>query len=86
MPPPPAAEDARASSSASRPDAALTDQRARQGARSLSPDQWIAQIRALRTEARMTEAAIALAEFRGAFGDADTRLPEDLRAWAKTVR
>ena len=52
----------------------------------MSADEWIAQIRTLRNEARMTEAERALVDFRAAFGDADARLPKDLRAWAKTVR
>ena len=80
------AADARTSAAASRPDAPFADQRAKKAARTMSADEWIAQIRTLRNEARMTEAERALVDFRAAFGDADARLPKDLRAWAKTVR
>ena len=48
-------------------------------------DEWIARIRTLRSDARLSEAMRALADFRAAFSDADARLPEDLRDWAKTV-
>lgn len=83
---PAAAADARAAAATSRPDAALADQRARQAIRTLTSDEWIAQIRTLRNDGRMAEAAHALTDFRAAFSDADARLPEDLRAWAKTIR
>ena len=49
-------------------------------------DEWIARIRPLRNDGRIMEAAHALTDFRAAFIDADSRLPGDLRAWAKTVR
>ena len=48
-------------------------------------DEWIARIRTLRSDARPSEAMRALADFRAAFSDADARLPEDLRDWAKAV-
>lgn len=44
--------------------------------------EWIARIRALRNEGKLPEATQELARFRAAFGDADARLPEDLRSWA----
>lgn len=49
-------------------------------------DEWIARIRTLRSDARPSEAMRALADFRAAFSDADARLPQDLRDWAKTVQ
>jgi len=48
-------------------------------------DEWFALIRRLRSENRVPDAIRALADFRAAFSDADARLPEDLRDWAKTV-
>jgi len=48
-------------------------------------DEWFALIRKLRSENRVPDAIRALADFRAAFSDADARLPEDLRDWAKTV-
>jgi Meckel syndrome type 1 protein len=83
---PAAATDASAAAVTSPPVGALSDQRAKQAARTSGADEWIAQIRTLRSDGRMTEAAGALKAFRAAFNDADTRLPEDLREWAKTVR
>jgi len=83
---PAAAADASAAAVTSPPVGALTDQRAKQAARTSGADEWIAQIRTLRSDGRMTEAAGALKAFRAAFNDADRRLPEDLREWAKTVR
>jgi len=83
---PEAAADASAAAVASRPVGALADQRAKQAARTSSADEWIAQIRTLRSDGRMAEAAGALKDFRAAFNDADRQLPEDLREWAKTVR
>jgi len=50
------------------------------------PAEWIARIRALRAEGRTEEAAQELARFRAAFGDADARLPADLRPWADSLR
>jgi len=83
---PAAATDASAAAVTSPPVGALTDQRAKQAARTSGADEWIAQIRTLRSDGRMEEAAGALKAFRAAFNDADRRLPEDLREWAKTVR
>ena len=46
---------------------------------------WITQIRDLRTQGKVFEAAQALARFREAFSDADERLPPDLRTWAASA-
>lgn len=51
-----------------------------------NPAQWIERIRTLRRDGREQEAQAALREFRAAYADADTRLPEELRAWAATVK
>lgn len=51
-----------------------------------TPADWIARIRALRSAGNDAEAARELARFREAYADADTRLPEDLRAWAAARR
>ena len=48
-------------------------------------DDDLRDIRRLRNEGRDADAALALAAFRAAYADADTRLPEDLRAWARSV-
>ena len=48
--------------------------------------EWIERIRALVTEGKLTEAAQALTAFRGAYVDADARLPAELQAWAATVK
>jgi Meckel syndrome type 1 protein len=82
---PAAAANASRSEAAPRPDAMPADQRARQGTRTPSADEWIARIRTFRNDGRSADAARALTEFRAQFGDADTRLPDDLREWAKTV-
>jgi hypothetical protein len=81
--PPPAAS---APAIVARPDAGMADRSEPQAARPQNVEEWIAQIRTLRDEARTAEALRALAGFRAAFSDADARLPEDLREWAKTVR
>jgi hypothetical protein len=50
-----------------------------------SPDDYIREIHRLRAEGRDADAATALAAFRAAYTDADERLPDDLRAWARSV-
>lgn len=55
-------------------------------AEQLTPDAWIARIRALRAEGQQAEAMRELARFRDAFPDADARLPADLRAWVDQRR
>jgi hypothetical protein len=50
-----------------------------------SPDDYLRDIRRLRAEGRDADAALALAAFRAAYADADARLPESLREWARTV-
>jgi ribosomal protein L19E len=52
----------------------------------MSPAQWIERIRTLRRDGREQDAQVALREFRAAYADADARLPEELRAWAATVK
>jgi len=52
----------------------------------LSAEDFIARIHALRERGAQDEALRELARFRAAYPDADTRLPADLREWAKTVR
>ena len=79
--PPPAAA-ARMMAAPARP--ALPDARADGGA-ALSADDWIARIRALRERGAQDDALRELARFRDAFADADARLPDDLRAWAKPL-
>jgi hypothetical protein len=68
------------------PDAMKSNRQEGAPARPLTADEWIARIRTLRSEDRLPDAMRALADFRTAFRDADARLPEDLRDWAKTVR
>lgn len=46
---------------------------------------WFTQIRNLRAQGKVSEAAQALVRFREAFPDADERLPPDLRRWAASV-
>jgi hypothetical protein len=48
--------------------------------------EWIERIRALVTEGKQAEAAQELTAFRGAYADADARLPAELQAWAATVK
>ena len=50
-----------------------------------TPEDFVRDIRRLRGEGRDADAALALAAFRAAYADADERLPQDLRAWARTV-
>ena len=50
-----------------------------------TPDDFVREIRRLRGEGRDADAGLALAAFRAAYDDADARLPDDLRAWARTV-
>jgi hypothetical protein len=50
-----------------------------------TPDDFLREIRRLRAEGRDADAALALAAFRAAYEDADARLPEDLRAWSRSV-
>jgi hypothetical protein len=50
-----------------------------------TPDDFVREIRRLRSEGRDADAALSLAAFRAAYADADARLPDDLRAWARTV-
>ena len=69
-----------------RPDAASADRRALPVVQPRTADEWIARIRTLRNDSRLTDATHALTDFRAAFSDADARLPDDLRDWARTVR
>ncbi|HEY1328856.1 MAG TPA: hypothetical protein VGI14_18095 [Casimicrobiaceae bacterium] len=50
-----------------------------------TPDDFVREIERLRGEGRDADAALALSAFRAAFTDADSRLPESLRGWARTV-
>jgi hypothetical protein len=50
------------------------------------PAEWIANIRARHAAGNLQDAARELTAFRAAYRDADMRLPEDLRAWAATVK
>ncbi len=50
-----------------------------------SADEWIERMRAFRNAGKPTQAKQALAEFRAAYPDADSRLPPDLRAWASSI-
>jgi len=47
---------------------------------------WAARIEALHASGDLAAAATALREFRAADPDADTRLPESLQEWARTVQ
>lgn len=52
-------------------------------AKARDPVAWIARIRKLREDGRIEEAQMELREFRAAFGDAEHRLPPELRTWMK---
>lgn len=52
-------------------------------AKAREPEAWIARIGKLREEGRTEEAQKELREFRSAFGDAEQRLPLELREWVK---
>lgn len=52
-------------------------------AKAREPEAWIARIRKLREEGHTEEAKKELREFRAAFGDAEQRLPLELREWVK---
>jgi hypothetical protein len=47
--------------------------------------EWIARLRALRDAGHSAEAERELRRFRAVFDDADARLPDDLREWARSV-
>jgi hypothetical protein len=49
-------------------------------------DAWIARIRKLHDEGKVTDAAKELVALRAAVPDADSRLPREMRAWAATVK
>jgi hypothetical protein len=49
-------------------------------------EQRIARIRLLRDAGNAPEARRELTRFRETYADADARLPDDLRVWAKSVR
>ncbi|HKU86151.1 MAG TPA: hypothetical protein VJV77_07415 [Casimicrobiaceae bacterium] len=51
----------------------------------LEVEAWFARIRAMRDLGREDEAVRELARFRAAYPNADTRLPADLREWAKQL-
>ena len=65
---------------------ALAKRLAAADAQAMSPEQWIARIRALLNERKNEDAARELIAFRGAYADADARLPPDLQAWAATIK
>jgi hypothetical protein len=50
-----------------------------------TPDDFIREIERLRAQGRDADAALALSAFRAAYTDADARLPESLREWARGV-
>jgi hypothetical protein len=50
-----------------------------------STSEWVAHIEALHASGDLAGAAASLREFRAADPDADARLPESLREWARTV-
>lgn len=52
-------------------------------AKARDPEAWISRIRKLREEGRTEDAQRELREFRTAFGDAEHRLPPELRDWMK---
>jgi hypothetical protein len=56
-----------------------------EGAVTRTPDDFIREIERLRSQHRDADAALALSAFRAAYDDADTRLPESLREWARGV-
>jgi hypothetical protein len=96
VPPPVAADPARAAPAPLAPPpvapsaGAVSAPKAAQAARETDPDaaraaESIARMRELRSEGRLAEAAQELARFRAAFADADARLPDDLRAWARAL-
>ena len=82
---PASSQRARAPEAAPRAEALRSDRQKAFVAQPRTADEWIARIRTLRSDARLPDAIRALADFRAAFSDADARLPEDLRDWAKTV-
>ena len=82
----PSSQPPRAREASPNPDAMKSKRQEGAPAQPRTADEWIARIRTLRTEDRLPDAMRALADFRAAFSDADARLPEDLRDWAKTVR
>ncbi len=49
------------------------------------PEVWVDRIVKLHASGELAAAADELRAFRGAFADADARLPADLREWASTV-
>ena len=51
-----------------------------------APEEFIRDLRRLRNEGHDAEAVRTLTAFRAAYADADARLPEDLRPWARGVR
>lgn len=51
-----------------------------------SPQQWAARIASLHASGNIDAAAAELRSFRAAHADADRYLPEELRAWAATIR
>ena len=75
-----------AAGAAALPEPAQQALRDREGPERADASSWIARIRALRAQGNAAEAAGELARFREAFDDADARLPEDLRAWAASLR
>ena len=50
-----------------------------------SVDDYVRELRTLRAAQRDDEAARVLAAFRAAYPDADQRLPDDLKGWARGV-
>jgi Meckel syndrome type 1 protein len=75
--PPPSAATQESSTAQARRDDAVT---------ALSIELHIVTLRTLLDHGRFDEASRELTRFRAAYPDADARLPDDLRAWAKTVR
>ena len=75
--PPPSDATQESSAAQTRRDEAVTE---------LSIELHIVTLRTLVDHGRFDEASRELARFRAAYPDADARLPDDLRAWAKTVR
>ncbi len=51
-----------------------------------TPQQWAAKIASLHASGNVDAAAAELRSFRVAHADADRYLPEELRAWAATIR
>lgn len=50
-----------------------------------TPDAWIEAIREFYTAQRLADAARELNAFRAAYADADSRLPPELAAWARSI-